>query len=77
MRGARQRVVSLEFDTNAGQVALIDVVVISEEGELLDREGKVVQRYSGGKPIRWVAKVAPTAQAWEILDLLNFGPAAP
>lgn len=75
VKGGEQQVVLTSYDTNEGEVALVNNVVKSMPGELVDQDGQIVHEYSGGTEIRWVFNVVRTDAGWVVQDALHLGAA--
>ncbi len=73
VRGGQQKVLRVRYETNRGGVALVDSVIRSLPGDLIDRDGNVVHRYSGGPSVRFVFNLVRTDKSWYIQDILALG----
>ncbi len=74
VKGGKHDVLSSRFDTNTGRVAIVDTVVRSRPGDLVDANtGRVVHTYSGSGEVRYVFNLVRTGKGWYIQDVLHLG----
>ncbi len=71
--GGELRLLRADFQTNRGRVALVDAVVKTTPGKLVDRNGELIQEYPGGLPVRFVFNLVRTDSSWYIQDILKLG----
>lgn len=75
VQGGEQAVISVTYDTDSGSAVVVDAVVQSRPGTLLDASGEEVQQFEGGVPIRFVVNLVPRGTGWAIQDILSLGAA--